>query len=184
MFKHLLIGCLVVLAGGAQAETKVERGEYLVNLLSCAYCHTEGALVGRPDPKRYLSGSSIGIAYTPFKEPDLPAVVFARNLTSDQETGLGDWSAAEIKRVIVSGVDKHGRRQLPVMPWPGYAFIRDEDLDAIVAYLQSLAPVRFAPPAQVAEGQKSDVPWVRFGVYEFKPDGMVEEHGIDEVRPR
>lgn len=183
--QHAIVLAIALLAAcSARAETPAERGEYLVNLLSCGYCHTDGALIGRPVMSRYLAGSAVGIAYTPYRDPDLPAVVFPRNLTPDEETGLGAWTEAEIKRVIRSGIDRHGRQQMPVMPWAGYSHIRDEDLDAIVAYLRSLPAVRFAPPAAVVEGQKSPDTWVRFGVFQFSPDGSVGEHGIGEVRQR
>src|SRR5690606_32179985 len=42
----------------------VARGKYLVELLGCGACHTEGALVGRANMHRWLAGSSVGIAYT------------------------------------------------------------------------------------------------------------------------
>ena len=62
----------------------------------------------------------------------------SRNITSDRERGLGAWSDAEIKRAITQGVGRDGRRMEEPMPFAWYAGIRDDDLDAIVAYLRTL----------------------------------------------
>ena len=39
------------------------KGRYLVSLLGCGSCHTDGALAGEPDADRLLAGSDTGIAY-------------------------------------------------------------------------------------------------------------------------
>lgn len=41
---------------------QIIRGEYLVALLGCGSCHTDGTLAGNPDPQRFLAGSETGIA--------------------------------------------------------------------------------------------------------------------------
>jgi hypothetical protein len=65
------------------------------------------------------------------------------NLTSDRETGLGSWTGDEIKRVITRGVLRDGTRLPPFpMDWPSFATMSPSDLDAIVAYLRTLPPVR------------------------------------------
>jgi mono/diheme cytochrome c family protein len=43
---------------------QVQRGKYLVELLACGTCHTDGALVGRPNDERLYGGSNVGIAYS------------------------------------------------------------------------------------------------------------------------
>jgi len=74
----------------------VERGEYLVELLGCGSCHTDGALEGAPRMDKALAGSGIGIAYmNPFGN-DRPGVVYPPNITPDPETGIGDWSDQQI----------------------------------------------------------------------------------------
>ncbi|MEL7046278.1 MAG: hypothetical protein AAGL66_14880, partial [Pseudomonadota bacterium] len=60
------------LPGVEDQNTMAEQGRYLVQLLGCASCHTDGALVGKPDPKLMLAGSSIGIAYTNPMVNDFP----------------------------------------------------------------------------------------------------------------
>ena len=128
-------------------------------------CHTDGALIGDPDFDRWLAGSRVGIAYSNPLKYKKPGVLYPSNLTPDNETGIGSWSAAEIEGAIRSGVDQHGRHQLAVMPWPAYAKLSDDDMASIVAYLQSLAPVRHAIPENVAPGDEAIEPYVHFGVY-------------------
>lgn len=149
------------------AET-VERGRYLVGLLGCGSCHTDGALVGTPDMSRLLAGSGTGIAYSNPLAVRNPGIVYPANLTPDVETGIGSWSASEIIAMVKSGVDKHSGQTLPVMPWPSYAHLTDLDAEAIAAYLLSLPPVRHQVPANVRPGQRASAPFVHFGVYQSK----------------
>jgi len=143
----------------------IEHGKYMVDLLGCANCHTDGALIGEPDLNRVLAGSHIGIAYSnPLAEAH-PGIVYPANLTPDPESGMGKWSDDEIIRMIRSGVDRHGKHQLSVMPWPAYARVSDVDAQAIVAYLRSLTPVKHHVPGKVKRGEKATGPFVHFGMY-------------------
>lgn len=145
---------------------QVLRGEYLVALLGCASCHTDGTLVGKPDPLRHLAGSRTGIAYSnPLKQKN-PGVVYPANLTSDPDTGLGNWNDDAIIQMIRVGINPAGGHTLSVMPWPAYATISDEDINAIVAYLRSLPPIKHKVPDNVVPGQKAIEPFVHFGVYQ------------------
>jgi mono/diheme cytochrome c family protein len=74
----------------------VERGAYLVELLGCGACHTDGALEGAPDTSRALAGSRTGIAYTNPLEHENPGVVYPPNITPDETTGIGLWSDTQI----------------------------------------------------------------------------------------
>lgn len=149
---------------------QVEHGRYLVTLLGCGSCHTDGALIGAPRADRRLAGSSIGIAYSNPLENKYPGVVYPANLTPDRETGLGGWSEEEIVRMVRTGLDRHGRQQLPVMPWPAYSHMSDDDAAAIAAYLMSLEPVVHAVPPAVQPGQVARHPYIHFGVYSYHPD--------------
>ena len=128
------------------AEQKVERGRYLVGIMSCNDCHTPGTLYGAPDTTRALSGSELGWT-GPW------GVVYPRNLTPDS-TGLGTWTDEQIITVLRTGNRPDGRQLAPIMPWLNYAQLHDEDITAIVAYLRSLPPVKHTPPAPLPPGQK------------------------------
>ncbi|MGB5721985.1 MAG: hypothetical protein WBM34_14940, partial [Woeseiaceae bacterium] len=75
-----------------QSRARVERGEYLVELLGCGSCHTDGALIGDPDFDRPLAGSRTGIAYANPLGEENPGVVFPSNITPEDETGIGKWT--------------------------------------------------------------------------------------------
>jgi mono/diheme cytochrome c family protein len=147
----------------------VERGQYLVDLLGCAVCHTDGALMGAPDPSRRLAGSRIGIAYNDPLVQKKPGIRYPGNLTPDPKTGLGRWTDDQVARFIRSGVDPKGMPHLSVMPWPGFARLTDTDAQAIVAYLRSLPPIEFTVPEHVKPGTSAIAPYVHFGVYRSRP---------------
>ena len=156
---------------GDDAST-VAHGRYLVELLGCGSCHTDGALIGAARLDRQLAGSQIGIAYSSPLEEDHPGVVYGANLTPDPETGIGEWSIDELVQMIRSGLDRHGHQQLPVMPWPVYSRLSDQDARAIATYLKSLEPVRHQVPDPVEPGQRARSPYIHFGVYTYEKDGI------------
>jgi mono/diheme cytochrome c family protein len=120
------------------AETLLARGDYLVNtVMACGNCHTPKDASGQPIMNRSFSG---GLTF------DTPAFkVTAPNITPDRETGIGDWSADEIKTALTTGVSQNGRH-LMVMPAYFYKALTPFDLNAIVTYIRSVPPVRNAVP--------------------------------------
>jgi len=143
----------------------VERGRYLVTLLGCGNCHTDGALIGEPNASRILAGSEVGIAWSDPLQERYPGVVYPANLTPDPETGIGNWRIKQIVNMLQSGVDAHGSQSLPVMPWQAYSKLKQDDAAAIAMYLKSLPPVKHAVPGNVRPGQQAKAPYVHFGVY-------------------
>ena len=73
----------------------------------------------------------------------MPGQVFAPNLTSDPETGLGAIPDDAVARAIREGVS-HDGRALFMMPWQNYRSLSDEDVASVVAYLRALPPVKKA----------------------------------------
>lgn len=112
----------------------IARGEYLMEgIMNCTEaCHSEGSAI--------LTGYSESI-----HEGPISLVFSPPNLTPDAETGLGNWSDAEIARAIREGVDKDGVG-LVIMPSHNYHALSDEDLAAVVGYLRALEPVRNEVP--------------------------------------
>ncbi len=117
------------------ADPQVERGRYLVQIGGCTDCHTPGNFFGHPDMTRFLGGSDVGFAV-----PGL-GVFVGPNLTPDNETGLGRWTAPQIVTAITTGVRPDGRILAPPMPWRNLSGLTHEDALAIAAYLKSLPPV-------------------------------------------
>lgn len=145
----LAIALLVAatLSGTAKAdEAQIERGRYLTQIAGCGDCHTPGHFLGSPDMARFLGGSEVG-----FEVPGI-GIVYGPNLTPDDETGLGTWTAEQIVDAIRTGMTPEGRGLVPVMPWPNLAALNDEDAYAIAAFLQSLDPVSNKVPGPVPEG--------------------------------
>ncbi|WDD96771.1 c-type cytochrome [Thalassomonas actiniarum] len=155
----------VVLTERYYSKDQVAHGKYLVELLGCSTCHTDGALVGSPNLHRLLAGSRTGIAFSDPLTQSNPGVVFPGNLTSDPETGIGLWNESDIIEMLRTGVNQYGQHTLSVMPWPAYAKITDDDAIAIAAYLLSLPPVKHVVPRKVRPGKRSEYDFVHFGVY-------------------
>ena len=135
-----VLGLLVGAAHDAAAETQVERGKYLVTVIGCSDCHTDGSFTGKPDMAHFLGGSSVG-----FEVPEL-GTFYGSNLTPDAETGLGKWTAKQIVTAITTGVRPDGRELAPIMPWRGLSHLKPGDAKAIAAYLKSLPPVHNKVP--------------------------------------
>mgnify|MGYP006272125717 CR=1 FL=1 len=143
----------------------VAQGQYLVGLLGCSSCHTDGALIGEPDPELALAGSSIGIAYTNPMQQRHPGVIYPSNLTPDPDTGIGDWTEDDIVTMLREGRSRHGVTGPMVMPWINYSRLTDTDAIAIARYLKSLPPVRHRVPNRVAPGTPTERPLVHVGLY-------------------
>jgi mono/diheme cytochrome c family protein len=149
-----LAGCTARSAPAARAEDpRITRGQYLVKIMDCGGCHTPGSLAGRPDPDRVLGGSDIG-----FQFPG--GIVYPPNLTPDATAGLGRWTDEEIMRAVKQGVGRDGRALVPIMPWPSYAVLTDDDARALIAYLRSIPPIGKRAPANVKAGEKPTAPYV------------------------
>ena len=116
-------------------DDKVAYGAYLAGPLGhCIECHTP-FVAGHPDFENQLGAGGF-----PFFGPWGTSV--SSNITPDPESGLGKWTDHEIKAAITTGVRPDGSRLLPPMGIWYYANIRAADLDALVAYLRSIEPVR------------------------------------------
>jgi mono/diheme cytochrome c family protein len=155
MFRRLNL-CLALLLGSssgalaasqADADSQTSRGAYLVNtIMACGSCHTPRDAAGKSLPDLAFSG---GLTIT---TPAFTAT--ASNITPDVETGIGGWTDSEIKRALVTGMrpDRGALAGVPlaaVMPANFYRALLPRDLDAIVAYLHTLKPIRHDVPAPV-----------------------------------
>ena len=70
------------------------------------------------------------------------AFVVTGNITPDRENGIGGWSNDDIRKAITRGLRPDGSQIHPIMPYGFYAGMKAEDVDAIIAYLRSIPPVR------------------------------------------
>ena len=149
---------------------RVAHGRYLVEIIGCAGCHTDGAIIGEPNPTRQLAGSHLGIAYTdPFRD-SFPGIAYPSNLTPDSKTGLGNWTDAQIAAAIRKGDAAGGPGHLIVMSWPLYQHMTDDDVGAVVAYLRAIPAVEHAVPGRVEPGTRASTSYVYFGVFRSGPE--------------
>jgi mono/diheme cytochrome c family protein len=122
--------------GVAWSETLLERGTYLVNsIAACGNCHTSqaGPMAGVEQAGGFL------IEAPPFK-------VFAPNITPDVDTGVGNWTEAQLITAIREGIRPDGSVIGPPMPIALYRSLSDRDVKAIVTYLRTVKPVKHAVP--------------------------------------
>jgi mono/diheme cytochrome c family protein len=110
-----------------------KRGEYLVTMGSCADCHTPQAQ-GQPLPGLAFAGGFVLVG--PYGR------VASANITPDP-TGIPYYDEALFVEMMRTGMAK-ARKVHDQMPWIFYRGQKDEDLRAMFAYLETLAPVKHA----------------------------------------
>jgi mono/diheme cytochrome c family protein len=119
------------------------RGRYLVTTHGCIGCHATNGSQG-PDLTKYLAGGALK-----FRTPH--GTFISRNLTPDQETGIGRRTDDEVKRVLRSGTFPDGHVAIgTVMPWPAFSNWTEEDRHAVVVYLRHLKPIAHRIPDPAA----------------------------------
>ncbi len=122
---------------------RLERGKYLANGVSgCIYCHSDHDFRNTTDP--IPAGGLAAGHVLPYI--GLPGRIVASNLTPDPQTGAGTWTDDQFARAIREGIGHDGRTLFPIMPYPRFRSMSDEDLASIVVYLRSLPPVRHELP--------------------------------------
>jgi mono/diheme cytochrome c family protein len=110
---------------------QLRRGQYLVMAGDCMSCHVRQG--GEP-----LAGG-LGLS-TPF------GVIYSPNITSDKDTGVGNWTGDQFYRAMHDGIDDEGSNLYPAFPYPWFRLISREDDDAILAFLKTTPAVKYTPP--------------------------------------
>jgi mono/diheme cytochrome c family protein len=124
----LILGSSVNGLGLSSAQAQgMSRGEYLARAGDCVACHT--ARGGQMFAGGLPMATPFGTLYTP-------------NITPDQETGIGRWTADEFYRALHTGKGREGSLLYPAFPFTSYTKVTRADADAIFAYLKSLPPSR------------------------------------------
>lgn len=166
----ILVGVIVLALGAAMAyvslalpnvgeapEMKIERtpirvarGEYIANHVAvCMDCHStrDYSLYSAP-----LVPGTLGKGGELFNQQmGFPGSFTSRNITP---YGIGNWTDGEIYRAITTGVSRDGHAFFPVMPYPYYRNMNEEDVKSVVAYLRTLQPIEHTP-----EASKPDFPF-------------------------
>ncbi|MEX0778667.1 MAG: c-type cytochrome [Balneolales bacterium] len=121
---------------------RISQGAYLVNnVLICMDCHSERDWTKFSGP---LVEGSLGMGGELFDEGiGLPGRYYAPNITP---YGIGDWTDGEVFRALTSGVNRDGKALFPLMPYPDYANMDEEDIYSVIAYLRTLEPIEYDVP--------------------------------------
>ncbi|WP_043530172.1 c-type cytochrome [Litchfieldella xinjiangensis] len=142
-------------------DALIEKGEYLARAGDCVACHTA-------DENKMFAG---GLAMqTPI------GTIYSTNITPDPETGIGRYTLEDFTRAMREGVTPAGHALYPAMPYPSYARITDEDMQALYVYfLHGVEPIQ-------QQNRDSVIPWplsmrwpLRIWSWMFTPD----ETGFD-----
>jgi mono/diheme cytochrome c family protein len=112
-------------------KDRVAYGRYLAGPAGhCMECHSAPGANGVPDLVNGLGAGGMSF-------PGPWGTSVSTNITPK---GLANYSDADLKKVITTGVRPDGSRLKPPMAVPYYARMKPAELDAIVAYLRSLPP--------------------------------------------
>lgn len=123
----------------AELNDPVSRGQYLVTIAGCGFCHTMQEN-GQPVAGMEFAGGH--------DFPVIAGTVRSANITPDEQTGLGGWTReAFINRFKIYQVESN--RHIPVaagefntvMGWMQFAGMTEEDLSDNYDYLRTVKPV-------------------------------------------
>jgi mono/diheme cytochrome c family protein len=114
------------------SAASVARGKYLVEQVAlCGDCHTPRNDKGEPIAGKLLKGAPVGF------KPIVPMLVWADK--APNIAGLPGWEKDAAVKFFMTGI---AYNDLPArLPMPQYRFTQ-QDAEAVVAYLRSLAPER------------------------------------------
>jgi hypothetical protein len=119
---------------------RYEYGKYLANTADCIDCHT-----------RQVRGEAIkGLEFAGGFEFHLPeGTVHSANITPDEETGIGSWSADDFAGRFRQYASADGSTLEALaaeyntpMPWVAFSGMSESDLTAIYKYLRTVPPIR------------------------------------------
>jgi mono/diheme cytochrome c family protein len=117
----------------------IARGKHLVfSSAHCINCHNSqnpDSLVSAGSEVSLTGGVAFRLSV---------GVIYSRNITPDEETGIGKYTDQEIARTLRYGVKPGGRPVFDFMPFHNMS---DEDLTAVISYLRSQKPVKNPVPA-------------------------------------
>jgi cytochrome c2 len=117
---------------------KVKWGEYVaLYRVECYACHSKdfakNDYINPEKSKGFFGGGN------EFKLPD-GSKIYSRNLTMDEETGIGKWSEEDFIKALKTGIVPHGQPALrpPMKP---YAELSDGEARAVYAYLKTIPKI-------------------------------------------
>lgn len=120
----------------AQGGGDAARGAIVFAEAAGCGCHTDKA--------GFLAGGRV------FQGPF--GTVYSRNITPDKDTGIGNWTDAQIKAVLRTGKDDEGHQLFPIMPYAEFSGMSEQDANDLIAYLRTVPAVKNAVPENKLNG--------------------------------
>jgi mono/diheme cytochrome c family protein len=129
MSREAIFGAALFVLGGLISskadEPARDRGEYLARAGDCVACHAV------PNGHIFAGGLKMG---SPI------GAIYSTNITPDPESGIGRYKLQDFDRALRQGVAKDGHRLYPAMPYPSYAKLTDEDVQALYNFFMNDVP--------------------------------------------
>jgi mono/diheme cytochrome c family protein len=123
---------------------KLARGKYLNDhVVGCTTCHTrrDWTKFSGPIKPELLGGGGEPFGLGP------AGMLYSKNITP---AAIGTWTDGELLRAVTQGVSKDGTPLFPLMPYPHFGAMSEDDVHAVLAYIRTLKAVEgTAPPRQL-----------------------------------
>jgi mono/diheme cytochrome c family protein len=124
-----------------QADYRIEatperlaRGKYLNDhVVGCTACHSQRDWARFSGP---VTPGTIGMGGQEFQLGR--SALYSKNITP---AAIGSWTDGELLRAVTAGVSRDGTPLFPLMPYPHYGVMSEEDVHAVLAYVRSLKAI-------------------------------------------
>jgi len=148
VFLFMVNVAVLLTSSGSFAEPittdRIARGKYIFALAGGCGCHT---------PK----DGPVNAGGRPLKTPY--GTFYGTNITPDPTSGIGRWTDQQVIDAIRLGIRPDGSVMSPVMPYPAFNRMSDEDVTDLVAYLRTLPSV-----ARANQVHELSVPFASIGM--------------------
>ena len=117
---------------------RLARGKYLNDhVVGCTTCHSQRDWTRFSGP---VKADTIGMGGQEFNLG--PAgMLYSKNITP---AAIGSWSDGELLRAVTGGVSQDGTPLFPLMPYPHYGVMSEDDIHAALAYVRTLKAIENA----------------------------------------
>jgi mono/diheme cytochrome c family protein len=119
---------------------RLARGKYLNDhVVLCTQCHTLRDWTKFSGPNK---PDVAGAGGEPFPLGE-GGTLYSKNITP---AAIGAWTDGELLRAVTQGVAKDGTSLFPLMPYPHFGAMSEEDVHAVLAYIRTLKAIEGTVP--------------------------------------
>lgn len=119
---------------------RIARGKYLNDhVVGCTTCHTQRDWTKFSGP---VKEEKLGAGGEPF-HLGAAGILYSKNITP---AAIGSWTDGELLRAVTQGVSKDGSPLFPLMPYPHYGAMSEDDVHAVLAYIRTLKAIEGPAP--------------------------------------